>query len=153
VVNRRGDGSTFGDVVRGNGNHQGSSELNAFQARDVDSNALRNVVQADAERGDKTDATDLTLLFGLRVNDFLRLGSTVSLVVVVFAVFGRCIVVVISFFGLVGAVGVRVTLALVVVTVREEMRGKSEKEHANEEPYIGHNVTNFFLCFRQQIHE
>ncbi len=81
VVNRRGNGSTFGDVVRGNGNHQCSAELNAYkrkfsvnvqshylkasfltlQARDIDSNALRNVVQTNAKGSHKANTADLTL--------------------------------------------------------------------------------------------
>jgi hypothetical protein len=68
--------------VRGNGNHERSSELKAYkrkfsvnvqkspktsiifltlQARDIDSNTLGNVVQTDAKSGDKSDTADLTL--------------------------------------------------------------------------------------------
>lgn len=74
------------------------------------------------------------LLFSLRVNDLLRLGSTAV------AVLCRCVFVVISFFGLtvfLGTVRVCVTgLFVVVVAVREKVRGKSEKEHTDKELHI-----------------
>jgi hypothetical protein len=112
--------------VRGNGNHERSSELKALQARDIDSNTLGNVVQTDAKSGDKSDTADLTLLLSLCVNNFLRLGRTVVLC-------GR--VLVISFFGLVAFFAIRVCVIgfIVVVAVREEVRCKAEKEHTNKE--------------------
>lgn len=130
--------------MRGNGNHQCSSELKALQARDIDSNALRNVVQTDAKSGDESDTADLTLFLSLCVNNFLRLGCTVVLAVLC----GR--VLVISFFGLVAFFAIRVCVIgfIVVVAVREEVRCKAEKEHTNKEPKISHYVANLFLSFR-----
>lgn len=127
--------------MRGNGNHERSSELKALQARDIDSNTLGNVVQTDAKSGDKSDTADLTLLLSLCVNNFLRLGRTVVLC-------GR--VLVISFFGLVAFFAIRVCVIgfIVVVAVREEVRCKAEKEHTNKEPKISHYVANLFLSFR-----